>query len=62
MHHNNEQKKTYVPPLVLQSVGVLLERAFMVGSPVFLEGLDTTPQVVNQENFDDHETFNFKWE
>ena len=62
MHHKNEQKKTYVPPLVLQTVGVLLERDFMAGSAVNFEGLDTTPQVVNQENHDDSDNFNFKWE
>ena len=62
MHNKNEQKKTYVPPLVQQTVGVLLERDIMVGSAVNLEGLDTTPQVVNQENHDDSESFNFKWE
>lgn len=62
MHNKNVQKKTYVPPLVLQTVGVLLERDFMVGSSVNLEGLDTTPQVVNQENHDDPDGFNFKWE
>ena len=62
MDKTKENKCPYFPPLVLQEVGVLLERDFMAGSAVNFEGLDTTPQVVNQENHDDPDGFNFKWE
>ena len=64
MNQTSEKKYPYVPPLVVQTVGVLLERAFLVGSePVDAAALvmDTTSQEVDNTDFSDN-SFNFVWD
>lgn len=64
MDLTKEKKYPYVPPLVVQTVGVLLERAFLVGSePVDAAALimDTTSQEVDNTDFSDT-SFNFVWD
>lgn len=65
MDKTKENKYPYFPPLVLQAVGVLLERDLLAGSVVDslnLGGVDTAPQVIEYLDIDDADSFNFKWE
>lgn len=64
MDQTREKKYPYVPPLVVQTVGVLLEREFLAGSiPVDAAALimDTTSQEVDNTDFSDT-SFNFVWD
>ena len=64
MDQTREKKYPYVPPLVVQTVGVRLERAFLVWSePLDAATLvmDTTLQDVDNTDFSDT-SFNFVWE
>lgn len=64
MDLTKEKKYPYVPPLVVQTVGVLLEREFLAGSiPVDAAALimDTTSQEVDNTDFSDT-SFNFVWD
>ena len=56
-------RKLYTPPLVVQTVGVLLERAFLAGSVPVETALviDTTSQEVDHTDFSGDD-FNFEWE
>lgn len=65
MCQTREKKHPYVPPLVLQTVGVLVERSFLAGSGIVdslnLAGQDTVSQDVDNTDFSDT-SFNFVWE
>ena len=57
-----EKKYPYVPPLVVQTVGVQLEREFLVGSmPVEPLVMETASQEVDNIDFSDN-SFNFVWD
>lgn len=58
-------KLPYVPPNILQKVTLQTEGAALLGSVVDnlnLGGIDATPQVVDYRDFDDSDSFEFKWE
>ena len=58
-------RKLYTPPLVVQTVGVLLERGFLWGSGIVDQlnqaGLETVSQEVDHTDFASND-FNFVWE
>ena len=64
MDQTREKKYPYVPPLVVQTVGVQLERGFLAAQsrlPVEPYVLETTSQDVDNTDFSDT-SFNFVWD
>lgn len=65
MDQTRETRHPYVPPLVVQTAEVLLERSFLAGSGIVdslnLAGLDTMSQDVDNTDFSS-DGFNFVWE
>lgn len=56
--------KTYTPPRVLRKAELVPEQSLLGGSvtnSLNMGGVDTTPQTVEDRNFDSN-SFNFQWE